>query len=79
MAALHTMKTQAPEMRPSKVKEPWELVGVDLIGENHICERCYQVLGLGFFSKWYKYLVSKKVKKSYVHIFPHSLTHRQNS
>ena len=50
------MKTQAPEMCPMKVKEPWELVGVNLIGEHKICERCYQVVfAVGFFIKCYKY------------------------
>jgi len=28
------LKTQAPLMYPIKVKEPWELIVVDMIGEN---------------------------------------------
>lgn len=41
------MKTKAPEMRPIKVKEPLELIGVDLVGEDQICEKCYRVVWLG--------------------------------
>ena len=31
--AYSPMKTQAPTMTPIKVKAPWELVGMDLIGK----------------------------------------------
>ena len=71
------MKTQAPEMRPIKVKEPLELVGVDLIGENQICERCYQVVWLRFFFFKMVQVLGKQKREEIICTYIPTLTHTQ--